>query len=95
MQCTSEPPAPHVIAAACPAESHLSHLIPLNPGESRTEINLGLRWDAQPDGGSAETFGLSGRVFRVLSHQPYPRAGQQVAELRADRPEANQRGQHH
>ena len=32
MQCTSEPPEPHVIAAACPGESHLSHLIPLNPG---------------------------------------------------------------
>ena len=82
-------------ARPCPGESHLSQLIPLNPGESRTRINLGLRWDAEPDGGSAETCRLAGRVFRVLSHQPYPRAGQQVAELRADRPEANQRGQHH
>ena len=35
MPCKSAPPAVHVFAAACLTESHLSHLIPLNPGESR------------------------------------------------------------
>ena len=33
-------PAVRAIAAAYPAESHLSHLIPLNPGEFRFEISV-------------------------------------------------------
>ena len=38
MQWKSAPPEPHIIAAACAVESRISHLIPLNPGESRQEL---------------------------------------------------------
>ena len=43
MQWKSPPPAPHVIAAACAVESRISHLIPLNPGESRFEFSFVAR----------------------------------------------------
>ena len=34
-----------VPATAHPTESHLSHLIPLNPGKSRIRINVWPKWD--------------------------------------------------
>ena len=54
-------------AGPCPMESHLSHLIPLNPGGSRTKIKFGPRWAAEPDRDGDETCGRTAAgLFGVL-----------------------------
>ena len=54
------------IAAACPPESHLSRLIPLNPGESRTESSAVVPRDAGRDRGETSKIVLALPAFGGL-----------------------------